>query len=581
MYYAEEIIDNVRSSNDIVDVISSYVRIQKKGASYMGLCPFHGEKTPSFSVSPSRQMYHCFGCGAGGNVISFIMQYENFTFLEAVKLLADRAGITLPEVEISKEERAKKDLKAILLEIHKEAAMYFYYQLYSDKGERARRYLSERGLLKEDITHFGLGYSNKTSDDLYRYLKSKGYDDGILSKSGLVTIEERGGRDKFWNRIMFPILDINAKVIGFGGRVMGEGMPKYLNSPETLLFDKSKQLYGMNFARTSRKDYMLICEGYMDTIALHKSGFTNAVASLGTAFTPYHARLIKRYAKKVILTYDSDGAGIAAAKRAIPILKAEDMSIKILDMKPYKDPDEFIQNLGKEAFEKRIEEARNSFLWEIDILKTEYAMEDPEQRTDFYKEVAKKLAEFSEAMERENYLQTVCREHNIPYEEMKKEVNRIGNQNYTSEYKKANVYARAKENGILKTQKLFLTWLLEDTSLFEKTKVYLSYADFSEGIYREIAQRIYEDYEKGILSPAKIVDDYIGNEEKTKLVAEILNTEMDITEDERKKAIEESILKIKTASIEERSKRTVDIKELQELIHEQNRLKTEKINIRW
>lgn len=581
MYYSEDIIDHVRSSNDIVDVISSYVRIQKKGVSYMGLCPFHGEKTPSFSVSPSRQMYHCFGCGAGGNVISFIMQYENFTFLEAVKYLADRAGIALPQVEMSQEDRAKKDLKAVLLEIHKEAALYFYYQLYSDKGERARRYLSERGLLKEDITHFGLGYSNKTSDDLYRYLKSKGYDDAVLSKSGLVTVEEKGSRDKFWNRIMFPILDINAKVIGFGGRVMGDGMPKYLNSPETLLFDKSKQLYGMNFARISRKDYLLICEGYMDTIALHKAGFTNAVASLGTAFTPYHARLIKRYAKKVILTYDSDGAGIAAAKRAIPILKAEDISIKILNMEPYKDPDEFIQSLGREAFEKRIEEARNSFLWEIDILKSEYAMDDPEQRTVFYKEVAKKLAEFSEAMERDNYLQTVCKEHNIPYEEMRREVNRIGNRHYVPEYKKVNVSAKPKESGIFKTQRLFLTWLLEDVSLFEKTKAYLSYMDFSEGMYREIARRIYEDYEQGILSPAKIVDDYIQDEEKTKLVAAILNTEMDISEEERKKAIEESILKIKSASIEERSKKATDIKELQELIREQNRLKMEKINIRW
>ena len=426
MRYSEDAIEEVRMKNDIVDVISGYVKLQKKGSNYFGLCPFHNEKSPSFSVSPGKQMYYCFGCGAGGNAITFVMEYENYSFSEALKVLADRAGVKLPVQEYSKEARAQEDLRAALLEINKLAASYFYYQLKNPQGEPGYKYLRDRELSDETIVRFGLGYSNKTSDDLYRYLKGKGYDDAILKQTGLVTIEERGTYDKFWNRVMFPIMDVNNRVIGFGGRVMGTGEPKYLNSPETKLFDKSRNLYGLNYARLSREKYILICEGYMDVIAMHQAGFTNAVASLGTAFTLQHAQLLKRYTDKVILTYDSDGAGIKAALRAIPILKEVGMSIRVLNMQPYKDPDDFIKNLGADAFQERIKEARNSFLYEIDVLKKDYKMDDPEQKTAFYNQVAKKLLEFPEALERENYLEAVSREFFINYEDLKRLVNRLG-----------------------------------------------------------------------------------------------------------------------------------------------------------
>ena len=334
MYYPDDVIEEVRTRNDIVDVISQYVNLKKKGANYFGLCPFHNEKSPSFSVSPGKQMYYCFGCGAGGNVITFVMEYENYSFVEAVKMLADRVGITLPEVEYTKEAKAAADLKNTLLEINRLAANYFYYQLKQPHGKIGYDYLKRRQLTDETIKRFGLGFANKTSNDLYQYMRSKGYSDAILKETGLFFIEERGAHDKFWNRVMFPILDVNNRVIGFGGRVMGEGEPKYLNSPETKLFDKSRNLYGLNYARTSRAKYMLICEGYMDVIALHQAGFTNAVASLGTAFTSQHAVLLKRYTDQVVLTYDSDGAGVRAALRAIPILKEVGMSVKVLDMKP-------------------------------------------------------------------------------------------------------------------------------------------------------------------------------------------------------------------------------------------------------
>ena len=424
MYYPEDVVEEVRTRNDIVDVISGYVKLQKKGANYFGLCPFHNEKSPSFSVSPQKQMYYCFGCGAGGNVITFVMEYENYTFPEALKVLADRAGVHLPEVEYSKEERAKADRRSTLLEINKLAANYFYYQLHQPQGKPGYDYFHRRELSDDTIRRFGLGFANKTSNDLYQYLRSRGYTDEVLRDSGLVTMEERGSHDKFWNRVMFPIMDVNNRVIGFGGRVMGDGTPKYLNSPETLIFDKSRNLYGLNYARTSREKYMLACEGYMDVIA----GFTNAVASLGTAFTTQQAVLLKRYTDTVILTYDSDGAGVKAALRAIPILKEVGISTKVLNLKPYKDPDEFIRNMGADAFRERIANAQNSFLFEIDVLKREYDLGDPEQKTKFYNAAARKLLEFQEALERDNYIRAVAQAQFIPYEDLRRLVNRLGNQ---------------------------------------------------------------------------------------------------------------------------------------------------------
>ena len=301
MYYSEEVIEEVRTKNDIVDVISGYVRLQKKGSSYFGLCPFHNEKSPSFSVSREKQMYYCFGCGAGGNVFTFLMDYENFSFVEALKFLADRAGVALPEIEYSKEAKARADRKTQLLEINKLAAQYFYVQLKSEQGKTAHAYLTGRQLSEETIKACGLGYSSKYSDDLFRYLRKRGYTEDLIRQAGLINTDEKNGvYDKFWNRVMFPIMDVNNRVIGFGGRVMGDAKPKYLNSPETEIFDKSRNLYGLNRARTSRKPYFLVCEGYMDVIALHQAGFTNAVASLGTALTTGHAALIKRYLCKLL-----------------------------------------------------------------------------------------------------------------------------------------------------------------------------------------------------------------------------------------------------------------------------------------
>ncbi len=574
MYYPEELVEEVRMRSDIVDVISSYVKLQKRGGTYFGLCPFHNEKTPSFSVTPSKQMYYCFGCGAGGNVFTFLMEYENLTFPEAVRQLADRAGVELPQEEESEEARKRASRRARILEANKEAGRYFYYQMKGPGGKRAYEYLTGRGLTDETIRRFGLGYSNAYRDDLYQYLKHKGYDDELLKETGLVKIEERGCHDRFWNRVMFPIMDVNGKIIGFGGRVMGDGEPKYLNSPETKVFDKSRNLYGLNYARIWRKPYMLICEGYMDVIAMQQAGFTGAVASLGTAFTSGQASLLRRYTSQVILTYDSDGAGVRAALRAIPILKEAGLSAKVLDLKPYKDPDEFIKNMGAEAFEERIENAVNSFLFEIDVLYRQYDMKDPEQKTAFYNETARKLLQFPEKLERDNYTEAVARRYGIEYEALRSLVNRLGGRMGFEERKPEEPRPprekKDKEDGIRQSERLLLTWLVEENRAYPAVKGIIGPDDFTEPLYKRAASMVFEGLEAGSLSPADILNHFINDEEEYKEVARLFNTSLtELTKEEREKAFSETAKRVKKHSLDVKSRNVTDISALQELIKEQ------------
>lgn len=574
MYYSDEIIEEVRGKNDIVDVISGYVRLQKKGSSYFGLCPFHNEKSPSFSVSRQKQMYYCFGCGAGGNVFTFLMEYENYTFVEALKYLADRAGVDLPEMEYSKEAKERADLKAVLLEINKLAAQYYYVQLKNPQGEVAHKYLKSRTLDDATIKAFGLGYSNKYSDDLYRYLKGKGYKDDMIAKAGLISIDERQGvYDKFWNRVMFPIMDANNRVIGFGGRVMGDAKPKYLNSPETVIFDKSRNLYGLNRARTSRKPYFLLCEGYMDVIALHQAGFTNAVASLGTALTPGHASLIKRYVQEVYLTYDSDDAGTRAALRAVPILRDVGITAKIIRMEPYKDPDEFIKNLGADAFQERIDKARNGFMFSLEVLERNYDMNSPEGKTDFMHEAAKRLAEFEEEIERNNYIEAVAKSYHVRYEDLRKLVVKTAIQTGLAKpaqrAKPTQSKDRDKEDGIKRSQKILLTWLIEDEKIFRQIRQYITPGDFEEGLYRTVAELLYEQYEHQEVNPAKIMN-HFTDEEEHREVAGLFHTKIRelTTAREQEKALKETIIRVKNHSIEEAGKKLdpTDIQGLQKVM---------------
>ncbi|MDE7298688.1 MAG: DNA primase [Lachnospiraceae bacterium] len=586
MYYPEELVEEIRSRNNIVDVIGSYVRLQKKGSSYMACCPFHNERTPSFSVSPAKQMYYCFGCGAGGNVFTFLMQYENYSFIEALRMLADRAGVALPELEYSEEAKRAADLKARLLSVNRDAAKYYFYQLKSERGKAAMEYLKNRALTDETIRGFGLGYSTKYADDLYQYLKNLGYEDELLRQSGLVTMEEsKGVYDKFWNRVMFPIMDANSRVIAFGGRVMGEGMPKYLNSPETPIFEKSRNLYGLNIARGSRKSFFLLCEGYMDVISLHQAGFTNAVASLGTSLTTQHARILARYVKEVLITYDSDGAGVKAAQRAIPILKEAGISARIVSMKPYKDPDEFIKALGPEEYQKRIDGAQNSFFFEVEVLQRNYDLGDPEQKTRFYNEMAKLLLQFPEELERNNYTEALAQKYMISFDSLRKLVNRYGVQLEPVKVAAQTVEREREENrkrsrpeeGMRRSQRLLLTRLIEEPQAFERVKGIITPEDFTEEFYRTVAVLAFEEYERsGSVNPARIINRFESREQQTE-AAELFSTQLRMPMDEaqRRKEFADTVVRVKQNSLEVQYQKAVernDFTALQEIMEKQKGL---------
>ena len=556
MYYPEELIEEIRVKNDIVSVISGYVRMQKKGSNYFGLCPFHNEKSPSFSVSPGKQMYYCFGCGAGGNVITFVMEYENLTFQESVKMLADRAGVNLPELEYNEEARQKESRRAKLLEINKEAAKYYYYMLRSPRGRTGYQYLAGRQLSEETMKKFGLGYADGAGSDLTAYLRSKGFADELINESGLTGFDEkRGVHDKFWNRVMFPIQDSNHRVIGFGGRVMGDAKPKYLNSPETMIFDKSRNLYGLNFARTSRKGNIILCEGYMDVIAMHQAGFTQAVASLGTAFTTGQASLLGRYTEDVLLAYDSDGAGVNAAMRAIGILKESGLRGKVIDMQPYKDPDEFVKNMGADAFQERIDQAQNSFFFELKILERDYNMDDPESKTAFHREIAKKLCGFEEEVERENYIESVAQKYNIGFDNLRKLVSgyaaRTGLVQPVARPKSTVTKKNTPEENTKRSQRLLLTWITEEPEIYPKIKAYITAADFTQPLYRQVADRLFADLEQGSYNPAAIISTF-EEEQEQRAVAELFNTRLEEinTDKEREKALHDILCAVKQNSFD-------------------------------
>ena len=556
MRYPDDVIEEVRSRNDIVDVVGQYVHLQKKGANYFGLCPFHNEKSPSFSVSPGKQMFYCFGCGEGGNVFSFLMKYDNLTFQEAVKALAERSGVNLPDADDSPQAKAMRDKRQVLLDINKEAAKYYYYQLRQPNGQKGLQYFKERQLSDETMTQFGLGYSNITSNDLVLYLRKKGYSDSQIIEAGLASHDEKfGTHDKFWNRVMFPIQDANQKVIGFGGRVMGDGKPKYLNSPETMIFDKSRNLFGLNLAKNARAGYMIICEGYMDVIAMHQAGFNMAVASLGTAFTSGQAQILKRYTDEVILSYDSDEAGTKAALRGIGILKEAGLRGKVLNLKPYKDPDEFIKAEGKEAFAQRIREAENPFFFEIRIMENQHNMSDPESKTDFHRAIAKKLCEFEEAVERENYLEAVAAKYNIAKDDLKKLVVSYASQGglvKPVERPKSGIQTKKDpEETSRKPQRLLITWLADEPDVFPKVKKWISPEDFADDLYRSVATEMFAGLDRGVFSPAAIID-HFTDEEEHKKVAELFNTTLvNIeTKDERSKAFHDIIYDVKTLGYE-------------------------------
>lgn len=555
MYYSDDLVEEVRSRNDIVDVISGYVKLKKQGSNYFGLCPFHNEKSPSFSVSQPKQMFHCFGCGEGGNVFTFLMKYENSTFPEALQTLADRAGVDLPKQELSEEQKREQSRKARLFELNKAAAKYFYAFMKTPQGELGRNYFDKRKLNSETISQFGLGYAGAGAR-LYDYLKDQGFDDELIRESGLVTYDEKYGiQDRFWNRVMFPIMDVNNKVIGFGGRVLGDAKPKYLNSSENRIFDKGRNLYGLNKAKSSRSDSIIVCEGYMDVISLHQAGFTQAVATLGTAMTTGHASLLRRYTEDVLLIYDSDEAGIKAALRAIPRCREAGISCRVVNLSPYKDPDEFIKNLGADEFKKRLDNAENGFLFELDIEKTKHNLSDPDGQTKFHNEVARRISSIDEDIERENYISAAAARYGIGVDVLRKTVARAaasseGSPTYERPRTGLSQQSREKEDGVLVAQKLLLTWLVEESDIFSQVSQYIQPEDYTGEMYGKVAGALYEQLRNGKLNPSAIVSMF-DEEEEHRQVSAIFNTKLDGMEakSEREKAVSDLVIKIKRNSL--------------------------------
>ena len=573
MYYPDDKVEEVLRANNIVDVVGTYVHLQKKGANYFGLCPFHNEKSPSFSVSEPKQMFYCFGCGAGGNAATFLMKYENYSFQEALQTLADRAGIKLPEVNYSEEARNKEERRQLLRAVNKEAAIYYYKLLRSQKGMKGLRYLAERKLDPSTMRDFGLGYADGSGNDLCAHLKSCGFADDVILEAGVAAFDEkRGMHDKFWNRVIFPIMDVRGQVIGFGGRVMGDAKPKYLNSPETEIFDKSRNLYGLHIAKRSKAPYKILCEGYMDVISMHQAGFHEAVASLGTSFTEGQAALLKRYTKQVLLAYDSDGAGVRAALRSIGILKKAGIEGRVIDLRPSKDPDEFIKANGKEAFLKRIENAENSFFYELRMMQRDYSMEDPAQRTQFHHAVAAKLCGIEDEIERDNYLKEAARRYYVDEGSLRRLVasyGRTGTANTVWE-KGAEPAQAASEQQKRRTrptrdervemnEKLLMTWLADEPEIFGQVEPYLRPEHFHDGVSRQAAEGYWKILrEQGGGNPASVIGMFETQEEQEK-AASMFNTRLKGLHDarEREKALKDIVISIRKSAAE-RERRQIE-----------------------
>ncbi len=423
MAIPERFLDELLARTDLVDLVSESVRLTKKGNSYWGCCPFHSEKTPSFHVVPDRQIYKCFGCGKGGGAINYVMELENLTFREAVEVLAKRAGMEVPQTGGPSENLRQRREK--LLEINRQAARTFHSWLYAPQGQEGLAYLQKRGLSRGTITRFGLGFAPDSWDALISEMSRQGYDKRDLLDAGLA-VSNKDGRiyDRFRNRVMFPIIDVRGNVIGFGGRVMDDSTPKYLNSPDTLVYNKSRNVFALNVAKKSKADRVILTEGYMDTISLHQAGFDSAVASLGTALTEEHAQLLSRYFKQAIIAYDGDGAGVAAAQRAIPLLEKAGLKVRVLRVTGAKDPDEFIKSYGREAFAKLLDQSENQVDYRLEQLRRKFNLEDDTQKVAFLQEAAQMLAGLRSAVEREIYGGHAAQTAGVTPETMAQEINR-------------------------------------------------------------------------------------------------------------------------------------------------------------
>lgn len=553
MFISEDVIENVRESNDIVDIISEYVSLQKRGKNYIGLCPFHKEKSPSFSIQQDKQMYHCFGCGEGGNVISFIMKYRNMEFIDAVKILAMRANIVLPD-DNEVLNRDNSELRKKLYDINRDSARFFYTKLQNNNA--GLDYFRNRGIDKDIIKKFGLGYSPDSWDALSNYLSSKGYNSDLIEKAGLIIKKSNSGYyDRFRNRVMFPVFDIKGKVIGFGGRVLDSSKPKYLNSPETLIFNKGSNLYGLNLVISdSNERKIIIVEGYMDVIALHQYGINNAVASLGTALTREQAKLLKRHCDEVIICYDSDTAGKLATLRGLDILSGVGCKVNVIDIPKGKDPDDFIRSEGKEAFLKCMENSLPLIEYKIKRKGEEFNTSTTEGKIGFIKSCAQVLGEIDDPVVTDAYTKKLSNDTGISQNALYDEIIRqrdiltkvqdssakhiSGKSRYNNNIDGQKLYL---EPACIKAERFILYILYESKGFFENIESKLSDEDFNDITYRKVAYIIYSKYRNNEdIIPASIINSF-DNAEEMKKVSEIFNTRVDIEKDNINSIIDDYI----------------------------------------
>lgn len=538
--YSDEVINDVRQSNDIVDVISQYVHLKRSGRNFFGLCPFHNEKSPSFSVSPDKQIFHCFGCGVGGNVFSFITQIEGINFVEAVQMLAERANIQLPTLQDNGDSQ-REELKAKVYKVNEFTAEFYHQNLYKTQAKIAQEYVKKRQLSNETLKSFKIGFSGKF-DELYQELKKQGFGEREILESGLVNKNERGQYiDRYRNRLMFPICDARGKVIAFGGRVLDDSKPKYINSPENVVYSKGRNLFGLNVAKKGDLKRILIVEGYMDVISLHQRGITNVVAPLGTALTEQQGWLLRKNSEQIILSFDSDEAGLKAKLRALDILQNMGCDLRILQMEGAKDPDEYIIKYGNARFNNLVDKALSIIEFKVKILKKDLNLENTNDKIKFLNEIAKLISNVNNTIEREVYIEKIAKEYDISKEAIYAEVNKLTYKNVKTEKvlekpKPVVTHIKREEKVISEAVKrrentVIALLLMGDLNIFEILRQNIKVENFQDEVNKKIAQKLYEEFEKGNSNINAIIDNLEQDEQNQ--ITMIMSEDYEITDIEK------------------------------------------------
>ena len=565
--YSDEIIDEVRQTNDIVDIISQYVHLKRSGRNYFGLCPFHNEKSPSFSVSPEKQIFHCFGCGVGGNVYTFLMKIEGINFVEAVQMLAERANIQLPTLE-NNLDSAKEILKSKVYKINEFTANYYHENLYKPEAKIAQEYVKKRKLSNDTLISFQIGFSGKF-DELYQELRKQGFEEKEILESGLVNKNEKGQFiDRYRNRLMFPICDVRGRVIAFGGRVLDDSKPKYINSPENIVYSKGRHLFGLNVAKKyDIKKKLLIVEGYMDVISLHQRGIHNVVASLGTALTQQQGYLLRNNTEQIILSYDSDEAGQTAKIRAMEILQNMGCDIRVLQMEGAKDPDEYVIKYGNARFQNLIEKSISIVEFKVKILRQQLNLDNTNDKIKFLNEISKIISKIDNNIEREVYIEKISKEYDVSKEAIYAEVNKLT----YKESRDTKILEKAKpvikheklnnsevSEKIKKREETILSILLMgDFNIYQIIKQNIKVEDFRDELNKEIAKKLYEEFEKGNSNINGIIDNLSEQEQNhiTMIMAE------DYEIDNIEKAIDDIVQNYEKDKLNERKYKILDLLE--------------------